>query len=135
MTCGKSVVSSFNKAERGPCFNGNIVESGVKHHTHPRFSDSDFPFGMFKLFLNCNFLRFPILKRFHWLVCIEWRYRYIYNLTPAKVQDREISDNRGCRRCPCRAHFAGVWFYFSLFSAIFSFVFVWQLCTFSKTIM
>jgi hypothetical protein len=40
------------------------------------------------------------------------------------VQDREISDTRGCRRFPCLALFVGVWFYFSLLSAVFSFVFV-----------
>ena len=65
----------------------------------------------------------------------------IYNLTPAKLQDREISNTRGqdfnltrgCRRFPCLALFAGVWFYFSLLSAVFRFVFVcWQLCTFSR---
>ena len=33
----------------------------------------------------------------------------------------------GCRRCPCLALFAGVWFYFSLLSAVFSFVFVYVL--------
>jgi hypothetical protein len=71
------------------------------------------------------------------------------------VQDREISDTRGqyfsrsltrlaesandwnltrgCQRFPCLALFAGVWFYFSLLSAVFCFVFVcWQLCTFSR---
>ena len=54
----------------------------------------------------------------------------IYRIyTPAKVQDREISDilisdTWGCRRFPCLALFAGVWFYFSLLSAVFSFVFV-----------
>ena len=33
----------------------------------------------------------------------------------------------GCRRFPCLAIFAGVWFYFSLLSAVFSFVFVFVL--------
>ena len=41
------------------------------------------------------------------------------------MQDREISDTRGCWRFPCLALFAGVWFYFSLLSAVFSFVFVY----------
>ena len=40
------------------------------------------------------------------------------------MQDREISDTRGCQRFPCLTHFASVWFYFSLLSAVFSFVFV-----------
>jgi hypothetical protein len=61
------------------------------------------------------------------------------------VQDKEISDTRGydfnrsltrpaesandwnltwgCRRFPCLALFASVWLYFSLLSAVFSFVF------------
>jgi hypothetical protein len=43
------------------------------------------------------------------------------------VQDREISDTRGCRRFLCLGLFAGVWFYFSLLSAVFSFVFVYVL--------
>jgi hypothetical protein len=34
---------------------------------------------------------------------------------------------RGCRRFPCLALFAGVWFYFSLLLAVFSFVFVYVL--------
>ena len=33
---------------------------------------------------------------------------------------------------PRVSEIAGVWFYFSLLSAVFSFVFVWQLCTFSR---
>jgi hypothetical protein len=33
----------------------------------------------------------------------------------------------GCQRFPCLALFAGVWFYFSLLSAVFSFVFVCKL--------
>ena len=40
------------------------------------------------------------------------------------MQDREISDTRGCLIFPCLTLFAGVWFYFSLLSAVFSFVFV-----------
>ena len=43
------------------------------------------------------------------------------------MQDREISDTLGCRRFPCLALFASVWFYFSLLSAVFSFVFVCKL--------
>ena len=43
------------------------------------------------------------------------------------MQDRQISDTRGCQRFPCLALFAGVWFYFSLLSAVFSFVFVYVL--------
>ena len=43
------------------------------------------------------------------------------------MQDREISDTWGCRRFPCLAFFAGVWFYFSLLSSVFSFVFVCKL--------
>jgi hypothetical protein len=34
---------------------------------------------------------------------------------------------RGCQRFPCLALFVGVWFYFSLLSAVFSFVFVYVL--------
>ena len=67
----------------------------------------------------------------------------------AEVQDTEISDTRGkdfnhsltrlaesandwnltlgCRRFPCHTFFAGVWLYFSLLSAVFSFVFVYVL--------
>ena len=41
------------------------------------------------------------------------------------MEDREIFDTRGCQRFPCLALFAGVWFYFSLLSAVFSFVFVY----------
>jgi hypothetical protein len=37
---------------------------------------------------------------------------------------RQGNLTRGCRRFPCLALFAGVWFYFSLLSAVFSFVFV-----------
>ena len=43
------------------------------------------------------------------------------------MQDRDISDTRGCRRFSCLTPFAGVWFYFSLLSAVFSFVFVYVL--------
>jgi hypothetical protein len=43
------------------------------------------------------------------------------------MQDREISDTRGCLRFPCLALFAGGWFYFSLISAVFSFLFVCKL--------
>ena len=41
---------------------------------------------------------------------------------------RQGNLTRGCRRFPCLALFAGVWFYFSLLSAVFSFM----LCTFSR---
>ena len=49
-----------------------------------------------------------------------------------KSARRETFDTRGndwnltqgCRIFPCLALFAGVWFYFSLLSAVFSFVFV-----------
>ena len=127
MTCGKSVVSSFNIAERGPRFNGNIVESGVKDHTHLRFSDSEFPFGIFKLFLNCNFLRFPILKRFHCLVCIEWRYRYIESNTGKSARQGNLRQQRVSEiSLSLSCTFRSVWFYFSLFSAVFSSVFVWH---------
>jgi hypothetical protein len=40
---------------------------------------------------------------------------------------RQGNLTRGCRRFHCLALFAGVWFYFSLFSAVFSFVFVYVL--------
>jgi glucan phosphoethanolaminetransferase (alkaline phosphatase superfamily) len=40
-----------------------------------------------------------------------------------KVQDRKISDTRECRGFSCVALFAGVWFYFSLLSAVFSLLF------------
>ena len=41
------------------------------------------------------------------------------------MQDGNLT--RGCRRFPCLALFAGVWFYFSLLSAVYSFVFVYVL--------
>jgi hypothetical protein len=40
---------------------------------------------------------------------------------------RQGNHTRGCRRFPCLALFAGVWFYFSLLSAVFSFMFVYVL--------
>ena len=43
------------------------------------------------------------------------------------LQHPRVSNTRGCRRFPCPALFAGVWFYFSLLSAVFSFVFVYVL--------
>jgi hypothetical protein len=46
---------------------------------------------------------------------------------------RQGNLTRGCQRFPCLAFFAGVSSYFSLLSAVFSFVFVcWQLCTFGR---
>ena len=40
---------------------------------------------------------------------------------------RKRNLTRGCRRFPCLALFAGIWFYFSLLSAVFSLVFVYVL--------
>jgi hypothetical protein len=50
------------------------------------------------------------------------------NLRHPRVRLQSFADEarRGCRRFPCLALFAGVWFYFSLLSAVFSFVFVVQ---------
>ena len=56
------------------------------------------------------------------------------NLRHPRVRFQSLADKAtlGCRKFPCLAFFAGVWFYFSLLSAVFSFVFVWQLYTFSR---
>ena len=51
--------------------------------------------------------------------------RYIESNTGKSARQGNLT--RGCRRFPCLALFAGVWFYFSLLSAVFSFVFVYVL--------
>ena len=54
--------------------------------------------------------------------CCSWLLRYIESNTGKSARQGNLT--RGCRRFLCLALFAGVWFYFSLLSAVFSFVFV-----------
>ena len=75
------------------------------------------------------------ISNFHLLQT--WGFRYIEsntgknarqgNLRHPRVDfNRSLNDwnlTRGCRRFPCLALFAGVWFYFSLLSAVFSLLF------------
>jgi hypothetical protein len=51
--------------------------------------------------------------------------RYIESNTGKSARQGNLP--RGCRRFPCLALFVGVWFYFSLLLAVFSFVFVYVL--------
>jgi hypothetical protein len=53
--------------------------------------------------------------------------RCIESNTGKSARQGNLRHPRGCRRFPCLALFAGVWFYFSLLSAVFSFVFVYVL--------
>jgi hypothetical protein len=51
--------------------------------------------------------------------------RYIESNTGKSARQGNLT--RGCRSFPCLALFASIWFYFSLLSAVFSFVFVYVL--------
>ena len=51
--------------------------------------------------------------------------RHIESNTDKSARQGNLT--RGCRRFPCLALFAGVWFYFSLLTAVFSFMFVYVL--------
>ena len=59
------------------------------------------------------------------LVLCPLNKRYIESNTGKSARQGNLT--RGCQRFPCLALFAGVWFYFSLLSAVFSFVFVYVL--------
>ena len=59
------------------------------------------------------------------LVLCSLNKRYIESNTGKSARQGNLT--RGCQRFPCLALFAGVWFYFSLLSAVFSFVFVYVL--------
>ena len=59
------------------------------------------------------------------LVLCPLNKRYIESNTGKSARQGNLT--RGCQRFPCLALFAGVWFYFSLLSLVFSFVFVYVL--------
>ena len=56
-----------------------------------------------------------------------WGSDFIRSLTRFAESANDWNLTRGCRRFPCLALCAGVWFYFTLLSPVFSFVFVYVL--------
>ena len=72
-----------------------------------------------------------IRKNYAYVCSSWWLQRCIFLCIIDYITARYIESNASkntrqgrCRRFPCLALFAGVWFYFSLLSTVFSFVFV-----------
>jgi hypothetical protein len=82
----------------------------------------------FYISINSEFSIFPLISLS--VISINWWTPILESIGRCSVKvntDKTITSvwnlTRGCQRFPCLALFAGVWFYFSLLSAVFSLLF------------